>query len=340
MAKVLTGLKPVGTLVAAASSAVVPTGDGALAQGGGLPPGTTVSVEGGVAFSDYWSTTFPGNPVSLLPPITDPDKTGLPPTSSGSLQSRDNTGGYGSFSLGRTINPALDWRFSVAAFDFGTTRSAADASQDVSGFLFFFTNTASVAETNQFALVHADFDFGKIWTQGAAQFRAFAGLRALHTFDRFQRTITTEATDKVGFLTLLTTGTNELSNGSSHFTGVGPRIGMDVFVGSTWGLVGSVSGALIGGVRNSDFSQTTTVSLDGVPVLVTHTPLSDNRADWVANLSGMIGGAWQFSPVGQVVIGYRVDQWFNIRDDFGFAGFNNKQDVLVHTPFAKVVVRY
>src|SRR5262245_32107337 len=114
------GLKPVGTIVAAASAAGIPVGDAALAQSP-LPQGTWVSVEGGVAFSDYWRTTFPGNPASLLPSVSDPDKIGSPPVSSGPLQSKHNLGGYGSFSLGTTVNPTVDWRFSVAVFEFGTT---------------------------------------------------------------------------------------------------------------------------------------------------------------------------------------------------------------------------
>jgi hypothetical protein len=340
MARVPAKLKPLGTLVAAAAAAGVPAGDGALAQPlGPSPQTTTVTIEGGIAFSNYWRSTVPGGALSLLPPVTDPDKTGSPPVSNGFNESRHNTGGYGSFSVGQTINPGLDWRFSVAMFDFGTTRASGNASQDFSGGEEPFTNTASITESNRFAFQTVDFDFGRTWSGGGFQFRAFGGLRGLYTIDRFNVAIATEGTDKVGLLTVLTTTTNESSIGSSHFTGVGPRAGLDFSTCTPFGLVGSVSGAFLGGVRSSHFDRMTTV-FDGTTTSITQIQLSDNKADWVGNLSGMIGASWQFAPTGQFVVGYKLDQWFNIRDSFAFAGFNNKQDVLVQTPFFKVILRY
>jgi hypothetical protein len=336
-------LKPVGTIVAAASAAGVPVGDAALAQGP-LPQGTWVSVEGGVAFSNYWRTTFPGNPTSLLPSVFDSDKTGSPPVSTGPLQSKHNLGGYGSFSLGTTVNPTVDWRFSVAVFEFGTTTSSASASQFFTGGLFPFTNTASISERDRFAFQLADFDFGKNWSDGTVQFRAFAGLRALHTIDRFNVSLATDGTDKIALFTIANTVTDANSTGKSEFTGVGPRIGLDVSVGSPFGLVGSVSAAFIGGYRNAHFDQisttTTSIFLGPTTTSLSQSRVSDNRADWVGNLSGMIGATWQFNPTGQLIVGYKIDEWFNIRDSFKFAGFNNKQDLLVQTPFLKVLLRY
>jgi hypothetical protein len=338
MARVPANLKPIGTLVAAAAAGV-PAGGGALAQTPGPSPQiTTVTIEGGIAFSNYWRSTVPGGAVSLLPPVTDPDKTGSPPVSNGFNDSRHNTGGYGSFSVGQTINPGLDWRFSVAMFDFGTATASANASQNFSGD-GSFTNTASVTESNRFAFQTVDFDFGKTWSDGGFQFRAFGGLRGLYTVDRFNVAVATEGTDKVGLLTSLTTTTNESSIGSSHFAGIGPRAGLDFSTGAPFGLVGSVSGAFLGGVRSSHFDRMTT-TFDGTLTTVSQIQLSDNKADWVGNLSGMIGASWQFAPTGQFVVGYKLDQWFNIRDSFAFAGFNNKQDVLVQTPFFKVILRY
>ena len=46
------------------------------------------------------------------------------------------------------------------------------------------------------------------------------------------------------------------------------------------------------------------------------------------------------TTTGQLVVGYKIDQWFNIRDSFSFAGFDNKRDLLTQTPFIKVVLRY
>jgi hypothetical protein len=85
---------------------------------------------------------------------------------------------------------------------------------------------------------------------------------------------------------------------------------------------------------------TMVTSLNGATRTVTGTSLSDNHAGWIGNLEGTLGVAWQFSPNGQFMVGYRVDQWYNIRNSFSFAGFTNKQNVLTQTPFLRVTLRY
>jgi hypothetical protein len=329
-------------MIAAASAAGLPVGE-ALAQPPGTSwDGTTVSVEGGVAFSNYWTTTFPGSPASLIPqPSPSSDKVGSPPVSSAPLESKHNVGGYGSFSVGRNINPTLDWRFSAAFYDFATTESSAGATQLFTGEESdTSTNSALIRESNRFGFQTLDFDLGKMWTQGPVQLRGFAGLRALHTIDRFDVMTATEGTDKTGLFTTTTTDTTISRTGSSHFTGVGPRVGLEFFTGSNVGLVGSVSGALIGGYRTAHFDSTTTVVVNGGAPTITQTTISGNRGDWVGNLQGMVGVAFQFAPNGQFVLGYKADQWYNIRDSFSFAGFSNQRNVLTHTPFLKVTVRY
>ena len=342
MAKLSAGQKSIGTVIAAASAAGIPAGDAAAQPPGTSWQGTTVSVEGGVAFSNYWTTTVPAGPASLLPvPSPTSGKVGSPPSTSGDLQSRQNIGGYGSFSVGRNIDPTLDWRFSAAFYDFAESGSDASASQLFTGFdNLTATNTASVVESNRFAFQTADFDFGKMWTQGPVQLRAFVGVRGLHTIDQFDRTISTSGTDKVGEFETQTTDTTMGSSGSSSFTGLGPRAGVEFFTGSNVGLVGSLSGALIGGLRRANFDNTTTVVVDNGPPSVTRSTTLGDRTDWVGNLEGMVGVAFQFAPGGQAVLGYKVDQWYNIRDSFNFAGFNNQRDVLVQNPFLKVTVRY
>jgi len=336
------GSKSIGTALAAASVAGIPLG-GAAAQSAPEPAsGTTVSVEGGVTFSNYWQTTFPNGAIGVLPAVYDPDKTGSPPVSSGTLNSKDNIGGYGSFSLARDVNASLDWRFSAAFYDFGTTSSSGSASQFFTGEYDSFTNTASATENDRFYFETFDFDFGRKWTQGLIAFRAFAGLRGLYENETFTTSLSTEGTDKVGYdpATFATTDTNIFANGKSRFFGAGPRVGIDFNTVSTWGLVGSVSGALIGGIRDGTYDTATNVSVDGGPPSAFTTSVSSNRADWVGNLEAMFGVAWQFSPQGQLVIGYKVDQWYNIRDNFNFAGFSNKQDILTQTPFLRVTLRY
>jgi hypothetical protein len=343
MAETSVGTKSFGALVAATAAATIPVGD-AAAQTQPMPfsPTTTVTVEGGVSFSNYWATTFPGSPASLLPIVTDTaDKTGFPPVFSDPLQSKHNLGGYGSFSIGRDIDPTLDWRFSVAFFDFGTTTSSANASQQfaVSGGSPF-TNTASISEIDRFAFQTFDFDFGKRWTQQAIRFRAFAGLRGLHANENFGVATATEGTDKIGILGVATTDTGIFSNGTSGFTGLGPRIGFDFSTGSTFGFIGSASAAAIGGIRNSQFVRGTIVVVNGGPESTNFANLSSNSANWVGNLEGMLGVTWQFAPNGQLAVGYKVDEWYHIRDSFDFAGYGNKQNVLTQTPFLRVTLRY
>jgi hypothetical protein len=340
MAKLPIGSKPVSTALAAASAVGIPLG-GAAAQAAPPLSGTTISVEGGVAFSEYWRTTFPGNPDALLPGVSSSsDKTGSAPISSAPLQSNNNIGGYGSFSIGRDYDAMLDWRFAAAYYGFGTTSSSASASQFFSGSETSFTNTASITESDRFSFETFDFDFGHKWTTGPVQFRAFAGLRGLHTDESFTTDTATTGSDKIAFETFETTNTNVLTQGSSQYLGIGPRAGLDFSTVGTWGLVGSASAAFIEGTRQGDYIRSTTTFAGGGPSTLTTTEIWNTHGDWVGNLEGMIGVTWQFSSNGQFIAGYRADQWYNIRDSFGFAGFDNKQNILTQTPFLKVTLRY
>jgi hypothetical protein len=258
------------------------------------------------------------------------------------LQSKNNIVGYGSFSFGRNYqsNPSVDWRFSAAIFDFGTTSSSASASQVVSGLLTSATNTASITENDRFSFQTFDFDFGQKFTSGPVQLRAFAGLRGIHTDELFSTAVDTTGLDKIGFETFGTLSTTTSSQGKSEYFGAGPRVGIDFNTIGPWSLVGSVSGAFIEGYRHGEFMTTMVTSLNGATRTVTGTSLSDNHAGWIGNLEGTLGVAWQFSPNGQFMVGYRVDQWYNIRNSFSFAGFTNKQNVLTQTPFLRVTLRY
>jgi hypothetical protein len=341
MSKAPVSSKPIAKAIAAASAASIPLGS-AAAQPPDQPwSGTTVSVEGGVAFSNYWQTTVPGSPASLLPAPGE-DKTGATPTTSAPLQSKNNIGGYGSFSFGSAYqgNPNIDWRFSAAFYGFGTTSSSASASQFVSGEDASATNTATITETDRFSFETFDFDFGEKVTPGPVEFRPFAGLRGLHTDELFTTDVATSALDKIGDDTFTTANTNVFSQGSSQFTGVGPRVGVDFNTIGTWGFVGSASAAWIGGARQSQYLTTTSVSVGGGLPTITGSGVFSDTYDWVGNLEGVIGIGWQFSSNGQLVVGYKADEWYHIRDSFSFAGFNNKQDVLTQMPFLRVTLRY
>jgi hypothetical protein len=323
-----------------ASAAALPLADSVAAQT--LPPAvpgtTTFSFEGGVSFSNLANSNYPAGAVPFIP--QDLDKVGSPPLSSGDLDPGRRTGSYGSFSIARNIDAVSDWRFSAGFNVFGTSERSADASQLFTGPSFAATNTASITERDRFGLYTADFDFGRNWTTGIVQVRAFAGLRSLYTNDRFDAAFHTAGTDKTGFLTNTTTITDSLSQGRSTFFGLGPRAGMDFFAGSTFGVVGNISGALLVGPRQSSVFTTDMVVVNGGSPTFGANRVTSNETTYVANISGSLGAAWQFSPMGQLVIGYKLDKWYNVRENFAFFGLSRKQDLFIQTPFIRATMRF
>jgi hypothetical protein len=322
-----------------ASAAALPLADPVAAQI--LPPGvpgtTTYSFEGGVSFSNLSNSNYPAGAVPFIP--QDLDKVGSPPRSFGDLDPGRRTGGYGSFSIARNINAVNDWRFSAGFYIFGTRERSADASQlfTSTSFPFSATNTAAITERDRFGLYTADFDFGRNWTTGMVQVRAFAGLRSLYTNDRFDAFL---GTDKTGFLTSPTIITDSLSQGRSTFFGLGPRAGMDFFAGSTFGVVGNISGALLVGSRQSSVFTTDTIVVDGGSPTFGTNRVASNETTYVGNISGSLGAAWQFSPMGQLVVGYKVDKWYNVRESFAFFGLSRKEDIFIQTPFIRATLRF
>lgn len=323
-----------------ASAAALPLTDYATAQTAApVGPGTTTySFEGGVSFANLGKSDFPGGIVGFIP--QDTDKTGSLAQSSGDLGPGHRTGGYGSFSVTRNIDAVNDWRFSAGFNLFETATHSANASQGFTGDFFSGTNTAALTESDRFGLYTLDFDFGRNFNAGIFQLRAFAGLRSLYEHDHLDTAFQTSGTDKTGFETNTTTITNGLSQGRSSFYGVGPRVGLDFFTGSTFGVVGSISGALLGGIRQSNYFTGQNVIVNGGTPAFSTSGLTQNENSWVGNISGSLGGAWQFSPTGQLVIGYKLDQWYNVRETFNFAGLTRKEDILIQTPFIRVVLRF
>jgi Legionella pneumophila major outer membrane protein precursor len=323
-----------------ASAAALPLADPVAAQI--LPPGvpgtTTYSFEGGVSFSNLSNSNYPAGAVPFIP--QDLDKVGSPPRSFGDLDPGRRTGGYGSFSTARNIDAVWDWRFSAGFNVFGTSTRSADASQLFTGSSFSAINTAAITERDRFRLYTADFDFGRNWTTGIVQVRAFAGLRSLYTNDRFDAFFHTEGTDKTGFLTNTTTITDSLSQGRSTFFGLGPRAGMDFFAGSTFGVVGNISGALLVGSRQSSVFTTDTIVVNGGSPTFGTNRVASNETTYVGNISGSLGAAWQFSPMGQLVVGYKVDKWYNVRESFAFFGLSRKEDIFIQTPFIRATLRF
>jgi Legionella pneumophila major outer membrane protein precursor len=310
-------ISKVSALVASATT--LPLADNAAAQTfSPVVPGTmTYTFEGGISFADFGKSDFPGGAAGFIP--QDLDKVGSPPLSSGDLGIGRRTGGYGSFSVARNINGIYDWRFSAGFTVFGTANHSANASEHFTGLLFSPTNTAAVTESDRFGLYTADFDFGRNYSAGIFKVRAFAGLRSLYIDDRFDWAVHTEGTDKTGIFRT-TTVTDTLSQGRSTFFGVGPRVGLDFFTGSTFGVVGSISEAIVFGSRRSNVPIMETFVINGGAPTFGSNSVSNRENLLVGNISGSLGVAWQFSPTGQLVIGYKLDQWYNVRDKFDFAG--------------------
>jgi hypothetical protein len=323
-----------------ASAAALPLADSVAAQTlpSGVPGATTFSFEGGVSFSNLSNSNYPAGAVPFIP--QDLDKVGSPPRSMGDLDPGRRFGGYGSFSVARNINAVDDWRFSAGFNVFGTSERTTFASQTFTAPFFSATNSAAITERDRFGLYTADFDFGRNWTTGMVQVRAFAGLRSLYTNDRFDALLHTEGTDKTGFLRSTTTIADSLSRGRSTFFGLGPRAGMDFFAGSTFGVVGNVSGALLVGSRQSSVFTTDMIVVNGGSSIFGANLVTNNETTFVGNISGSLGAAWQFSPMGQLVIGYKVDKWYNVRENFSFSGLSRKEDIFIQTPFIRATMRF
>jgi len=322
-----------------ASAAAVSHSDNAAAQFGPAAPGTmTYTFEGGFSFANLSTTNFPAGAVPFIPQPF--DKLGSNLQSSGVPNSGRRTGGYGAFSVARNIDAINDWRFSAGFYVFGSKTGAAWASEDFTGFFFDATNTAAVTERDRFGIYTADFDFGRMFSAGVFQVRAFGGLRGVYVRDGFDSTIHTEGTDKIGLLDTITATTDTFSRGRASFYGAGPRVGVEVFTGSIFGVVGNLSGAVLGGQRQANVSTTNSVVIDGSIPFLTATQLVNNEFSWVANISGSLGVAWQFAPNGQLVIGYKLDQWWNVRSNFSFVGLDRREDILIQTPFIKATLRF
>ena len=322
MSKPVTAARSLGTLAAAASAVTFSGPEAAHAQG--LTPFATPvphawSLEGGFIVSNYSRSAFPNGP-SL-------DKLGAD-----TLTLPDpgrNYGFYGAASVSKSIDAIYDWRLTGAFNVFKANQWSSSAS--ASGGFPVFSETRTIVERDKFNFLTFDFDVGRRFDQGDLHLRTFAGLRVLHSEDRLSVVDSFASDTKLGSFSDTTTWT-----GKSSFTGVGPRAGLDMFYGSTWGVVGSLSAAAIFGFRNADLNLASPFLTKG-----SQANWSQRTTDWVGNISGSLGIATYLTPTTMAVLGYRADGWFNMRDKFDFApmDFNRKTDFTTHTFFLRVQVR-
>jgi hypothetical protein len=312
-----------------ASAAAASQAENAAAQPFPFPPvagATTYTFEGGIPFSNFSNSSVPGGALSYLDTA---DKIGNSIRTTGNPNPGTKFGGYGSFSVTRNIDAVNDWRFSTGFNLLSTGTQNSTASGDYISGVDILTAQSSLAERDRFGLFTFDFDFGRNWSAGIFQVRSFAGLRAVYERDRFDTTA-----DKTGF-----SNYTETVTGRSSFFGLGPRAGIEFSTGNPIGIVGSFSGALMGGTRQSSVYDAVVNFGGGLPAFASD-PVKSNENSWIGNLSGSLGVAWQFSPTGQLVVGYKVDQWYNVRESFNFAFIDKKQDILIQTPFIRAAFRF
>ena len=320
------------------------------------------SAEGGMLISKYSRTAFPNGVGPAFDKLgcdiceADP----VDPTRSGSLVPPRNIGWYGALSIGRDIDPVWDWRLSGSFNAFNTNRRSTAINIDQGDIEEGFTSSRQVTESDRFKFATVDFDVGRKGRNGLLQTRAFAGLRALGTDESFN--ISDSEAKGLAECCFVTTQSNQLTQtkGRSNFVGVGPRIGLEGFYGTTVGVVGSVSAAFLGGWRYSTFEQIQTGTgsftlCDGGCVTL---PLSNSASAntvqnskfvGVGNLAASLGLAWRPTPGTGVEVGYRVEYLSNVRESFAFANstaltgygpFEQKKDVLINAPYIKGSIRF
>ncbi len=219
---------------------------------------------------------------------------------------------------GRLIDARYDWRLTLRGV--GVPDHVVDA-----------TDTwGTSAGVTRFGYQTLDGEIGRrIQVSDPLALRAFAGLRAIHAYERVEENVQ---------------GSSNLSQAAAvQSWGIGPRAGVEFSY-----RLGSQPVFLVGGVDASALfgrtEQTTTfIDLD--------TPLSgslsSSSASTIYTLGGRLGVTWFASPQTSVTVGYQAEQLWNLRKAYsGLVAFNDlgpldgRGDNLVHGPFARVAVHF
>ena len=183
--------------------------------------------------------------------------------------------------------------------------------------------------------------------------RLFAGLRGLYAEDLAEKMGYFEYREQDGLFFV------ELDKEvESEFWGIGPRVGTDFRTrlgDSPFGISGSVAGAAIFGSR--DVKTTTSLAIGGDLGDIGDLCDSfcggkgesceeidverDSHSDVVYNLEGNVGLDFHAGEQATFTIGYRAQQWWDIREDQSSDDkLGVDDDLLVHGPYAKVTADF
>jgi hypothetical protein len=302
------------------SVSVVATAAGANAahaqSAGALPTGYIYSVQGGALFST--NTTFNDKAASFA---------SAPP---GTVVLHDfptDVGYTAGLSIGKQIDNAWDVTFA------GSVARLIDNSGSTSG-----SSTGSSFSFNamtNFAFETGDFEVGYRPQLGNdMKVRLFGGVRGLHF---------TENLDKAGLATFDKAGTASLTSTSTNeFLGAGPRIGLSVakrFVGSNFGLSGSLAGAAIIGRQNLTGMATIGFASGGSADVPITSGFSNSETKTVIDVEGNIGVDYYLDDTTTLTAGYHAENFTNIlsSDSLFFLGSGGSvTNKLVHGPFLKL----
>jgi opacity protein-like surface antigen len=218
----------------------------------------------------------------------------------------DQDGFYAAITYRRMFNPNWDWQITGTATWFD---ELSDSSDDFGG------------------NIRSDLDFQTIDLDAGYHFngnpltRFLFGIRVLHSDDslRFTADFNTRQTfDAEGWA-------------------FGPRVGIqsETMLGSSnFGFVAEASGSILFGSFDTDTFTSDTGTSDSY---------SDSRT--LYNLEGLAGLSWHASDRLTFTAGYRLQQWWNLREgtsisDFGDFFLTADGDPLVHGPFLRAATTF
>jgi opacity protein-like surface antigen len=217
----------------------------------------------------------------------------------------DGTGFYAAATLRRMFNPSWDWQLTGT----GTWLPDINAS-----------NEDGDTAHSDLDFQTVDFDFGYHFN-GNPLTRLHFGARFLHASDS---------------LDYFSEGYDEYFSYEAKGWAIGPRVGLqsETMLGkSRFGFVAEASGSVLFGSFDVDRHY----SSGG-------TSTSSNESRTVYNLEGLAGLSWHASDRMTFTVGYRAQQWWDLRKGAGIDAdgylLQADEDVLVHGPFLRAAVTF
>lgn len=284
---------------AAAALASAPGANAIAADAVATDDSLNLSIEGGLVVSDFSKSSDFSGFGSKLGEVEDADY---------------DLGGYGAISIGKNFQDSpFDWKLSGSITEFMTNERNS----------YYNYGEYTLSETDDFDFQAVDFDLGNNFGDENVKGRVFAGIRALHSTD--------SATADQGVYYDIYSLDFEVGG---EFLGVGPRVGLDMRVGGTVGLVGSVAAAAVFGRQTNDAS----ISYDFLGLDYAEVNDTETDWDWVTDVSASAGISVRPSSDTELVVGYRVEQLTGTRE--ASSDLTRDEDVLQHGPTLKLNVKF